>query len=86
LAEHAVNDFERSVFRRHPRLGEIRNEIVSEGAAVARLTGSGAALYGVFPGRAAAESAAEALAVGREDVRFEVVEALASQPEPEPRM
>ncbi len=86
LAEHAVNDFERSVFRRHPRLGEIRDAIAAEGAAVARLTGSGAALYGIFPGRAAAESAGEGLAVGREDVHFKVVEALASQPQPEPRM
>ena len=86
LAENAVNDFEPSVFRRHPELKEIQAAIAEQGAAVARLTGSGAAVYGIFPNRPAAESARASLAGGRKDVHFSVVEALASQPEPEPRM
>jgi 4-diphosphocytidyl-2-C-methyl-D-erythritol kinase len=85
LAEYAVNDFESSIFGRHPELKEIRDAIAGEGAIVARLTGSGAALYGVFPTSGAAESARASLAVGREDVRFTVVAVLRSQPEPEPR-
>jgi 4-diphosphocytidyl-2-C-methyl-D-erythritol kinase len=85
LAENAVNDFEPSIFGRHPELKEIRDAIAGEGAIVARLTGSGAALYGVFPTSGAAESARASLTVGREDVRLMVVAVLRSHPEPEPR-
>ena len=86
LAEHAVNDFEPFVFGRYPELKEIRDAIAEQGASVARLTGSGAAVYGLFPDRPAAESARASLAVGGKHVRFMVVEVLGSQPEPEPRM
>lgn len=86
LREYAVNDFELSIFRRHPELGEIRDAIAKEGASVARLTGSGAAVYGMFQDGVAAESARASLAVGRKGVRFTVVETLASQPEPKGHM
>jgi len=86
LAENAVNDFESSVFRRHPELKEIQAAIAEQGATVARMTGSGAAVYGVFPNPLAAESARASLSDGRKDVHFTVVEVLASQPQPEPRM
>ena len=85
LVEHAANDFEPSVFRRFPELEEVRDAIAEQGASVARMTGSGAAVFGIFQERAAAESARASLAGGRQDVRFTVVEALASQPEPEGR-
>ena len=86
LTKYAVNDFEPSIFGRYPELAEIRDSIARKGASVARLTGSGAAVYGMFHDGAAAKSACASLAVEREGVRFAVVEALASQPEPEGHM
>jgi len=46
------NDFEAPVFRMHPELGRWRRRLVKLGAPAARLSGSGAALFGVFPDRA----------------------------------
>lgn len=48
------NDFEGPVFRRYPRLGEIRAGLLQGGAADAALAGSGSAVFGVFrnPARA----------------------------------
>jgi 4-diphosphocytidyl-2-C-methyl-D-erythritol kinase len=42
------NDFEAPVFRRHPRLGEIRRGLLKQGAARAALAGSGSAVFGLF--------------------------------------
>ena len=42
------NDFEGPVFRRHPRLGRIRDGLLRGGAAEAALAGSGSAVFGVF--------------------------------------
>jgi 4-diphosphocytidyl-2-C-methyl-D-erythritol kinase len=50
-ASEAENDFEAAVFRLHPELEEWRRKLERFGAHVARLTGSGAALFGVFPNR-----------------------------------
>jgi len=52
------NDFERPVFRRHPRLGRIKRELLQRGAAEASLAGSGSAVFGVFPSLAMARRAA----------------------------
>jgi 4-diphosphocytidyl-2-C-methyl-D-erythritol kinase len=52
------NDFERPVFRRHPRLGRIKRELLQRGAAEASLAGSGSAVFGVFPSPAMARRAA----------------------------
>ena len=49
---YAENDFEEAVFRLHPELGKWRQSLEKLGAPGARLSGSGAALYGVFPDRA----------------------------------
>jgi len=46
--EGVSNDFEGPVFRRHPRLGEIREGLLQGGAAEAALAGSGSAVFGVF--------------------------------------
>src|SRR5260370_34012 len=43
------NDFEGPVFRRHPRLGRIKRELLQRGAAEASLAGSGSAVFGGFP-------------------------------------
>jgi 4-diphosphocytidyl-2-C-methyl-D-erythritol kinase len=52
------NDFERAVFRRHPRLGKIKRDLLQRGAAEASLAGSGSAVFGVFPSPALARRAA----------------------------
>ena len=43
-----VNDFESSVFARHPALAEIKGALYEEGALYAAMSGSGSALYGIF--------------------------------------
>ncbi|MGH9676859.1 MAG: 4-(cytidine 5'-diphospho)-2-C-methyl-D-erythritol kinase [Candidatus Acidiferrum sp.] len=52
------NDFERPVFRRHPRLAKIKRALLQRGAAEASLAGSGSAVFGVFPSPAMARRAA----------------------------
>jgi 4-diphosphocytidyl-2-C-methyl-D-erythritol kinase len=52
------NDFEVPVFRRHPRLREIRDGLLKRGAADAALAGSGSAVFGVFRNPAQARRAA----------------------------
>ena len=52
------NDFEEPVFRRHPRLDQIKRELLQRGAAEASLAGSGSAVFGVFPSPAMARRAA----------------------------
>jgi 4-diphosphocytidyl-2-C-methyl-D-erythritol kinase len=52
------NDFEEAVFRRHPRLAEIRRDLLQNGATEALLAGSGSAVFGVFPSPAKARRAA----------------------------
>jgi 4-diphosphocytidyl-2-C-methyl-D-erythritol kinase len=42
------NDFEGPVFRRHPRLEEIRDGLLEHGATEASLAGSGSAVFGMF--------------------------------------
>ncbi len=52
------NDFESPVFRRHPRLGQIKRGLLQEGASEASLAGSGSAVFGIFPSPALARRAA----------------------------
>ena len=82
LAALAENDFEASVFERHPELSKLREAVHEAGALTARLSGSGAALYGLFNDREAAEGASASLSASWADARFVVTETLASQPEP----
>lgn len=42
------NDFEPIVERRHPELREIRDWLLTQGATIARLSGSGSTVFGVF--------------------------------------
>ena len=55
-----ANDFEGPVFRRHPRLEEIRDGLLKRGAADAALAGSGSAVFGIFRNPARARRAARA--------------------------
>jgi 4-diphosphocytidyl-2-C-methyl-D-erythritol kinase len=47
-----VNDFEEVVFTRHPDLGRLKQRLERAGAESVLMTGSGSALFGVFPSRA----------------------------------
>jgi len=48
-ASDAENDFEDAVFKLHPELKRWQRKLERSGAQIARLSGSGAALFGVFP-------------------------------------
>jgi 4-diphosphocytidyl-2-C-methyl-D-erythritol kinase len=52
------NDFEGPVFRRYPRLDQIKRALLQRGASEASLAGSGSAVFGVFPSPAMARRAA----------------------------
>lgn len=43
-----VNDFETTVFKAHPELAELKEQLYSEGALYASMSGSGSALFGIF--------------------------------------
>ncbi|HUF82909.1 MAG TPA: 4-(cytidine 5'-diphospho)-2-C-methyl-D-erythritol kinase [Burkholderiales bacterium] len=43
------NDFEPVVEQRHPRLREMRKALARSGARIARLSGSGSTVFGIFP-------------------------------------
>lgn len=49
--ELLVNDFEPSVFARHPRIGHIKTALYEAGALYASMSGSGSAVYGIFDER-----------------------------------
>ena len=46
-----VNDFEESIFRSHPLLSEIKQELYHQGAAYASMSGSGSTIFGLFCSR-----------------------------------
>ena len=43
-----VNDFEASVFPSHPAIESLKNRFLKEGAVFSSMTGSGAAVFGIF--------------------------------------
>ena len=43
-----INDFEIPVFLKHSEIGRIKEILYSKGAVYASMTGSGAAVYGLF--------------------------------------
>jgi 4-diphosphocytidyl-2-C-methyl-D-erythritol kinase len=47
-----VNDFEKSVFVRHPEIGEIKQKMYERGAVYASMSGSGSSVFGIFEGAA----------------------------------
>jgi 4-diphosphocytidyl-2-C-methyl-D-erythritol kinase len=55
-----ANDLEPVVARRHPVVRRLTRELKREGASRASLSGSGSAVFGLFPSRPAAERAAAA--------------------------
>src|SRR6266403_4610511 len=53
-----LNDFEDAVYQQHPRLAELKRDLLQNGATEALLAGSGSAVIGVFPSPAKARRAA----------------------------
>ena len=47
--ENVVNDFEAYAFAKYPILAEIKQSLYDRGAVYASMTGSGSAIYGIFP-------------------------------------
>ena len=47
--ENIVNDFEASVFPAHPAIAALKDDMYRRGAHYAAMTGSGAAVFGLFP-------------------------------------
>lgn len=45
---NVVNDFEATVFPRHPRIAEVKASLYRLGAAYASMSGSGASVFGIF--------------------------------------
>ena len=58
-----VNDFEAPILARYPAVRKARERLLSEGAGYVALSGSGAAVFGMFEQPAAAQHAARELAV-----------------------
>lgn len=65
IARLVHNDLEASVVARRPQVGALRDRLLAEGALAAALTGSGAAVFGVFADGEAAARARRALAPAR---------------------
>jgi 4-diphosphocytidyl-2-C-methyl-D-erythritol kinase len=62
IAHHSRNDFEDVVFQAMPELAAARALLVQHGALLARLTGSGSTVFGVFRDHARLQRAAAAAA------------------------
>jgi 4-diphosphocytidyl-2-C-methyl-D-erythritol kinase len=57
--EWLTNDFEASIFQKHPLLAEIKESLYSHGAAYASMSGSGSTIFGLFRSRHHCEQAFE---------------------------
>lgn len=55
--DSVINDFERSIFKSHPQISEIKDFIINMGAVYASMSGSGSAVYGLFKRDNLAETA-----------------------------
>ncbi len=82
LAAGAVNDFEPVLFPRHPELAGLRDTLASAGARLARLTGSGSAVFGIF--ESAEQRRAAAAEIARAFPHVRLIESLAAVASPPP--
>lgn len=60
----AENDLEEAVFVRRPELELLRQSLASYGASIARMTGSGSVIFGLFESHASASRAHAAIGAG----------------------
>ena len=77
------NHFEPKIFKQFPKLKKLHKEIMEVGASVARLSGSGGSLFGLFPQEKQTHKARDELAKSWPDVRFLAVQTLGCQPDPD---
>jgi 4-diphosphocytidyl-2-C-methyl-D-erythritol kinase len=49
VSDGAANDFETVVFERHPEIAALKKRLIRAGASTAMMTGSGSAVFGLFP-------------------------------------
>ncbi len=68
-----INDFESTVFLLHPELGALREKLSNLGAHVARMSGSGASIFGLFSSDAVRRSAIAELSNRVPCIPFEFV-------------
>ena len=47
--DRLINDFEVSIFQKHPLLAEIKSSLYKHGAIYASMSGSGSSMFGLFP-------------------------------------
>ena len=57
--KHYVNDFETTVFARHPQLGIIKQRLLDLGAIYASMSGSGSTIFGLFENNAEGRTLAD---------------------------
>jgi 4-diphosphocytidyl-2-C-methyl-D-erythritol kinase len=69
VAYNAVNDFEPVIFARIPELSRIRDDLARHDAIMARMTGSGSVVFGVFDDDDLAKAAADAIRSDFRNVR-----------------
>jgi len=65
VGEVPRNDFEEVVFRQHRSLAAIKRGLLRSGASVAQMTGSGSAIFGLFPDRNSISTALQLLSAHR---------------------
>ena len=57
LRQLLVNDLEKVTFRRYPKLGLLKENLIREGAIAALMSGSGSSIFGIFTSRQSADKA-----------------------------
>lgn len=80
VEQHAFNSFEPVLFARYPMLHELRVRLLDAGAAMAMVSGSGSALFGVFAEETTAAAAQRALS-DLQTVRMFRVRTLMAEPD-----
>ncbi|MBR9990606.1 MAG: 4-(cytidine 5'-diphospho)-2-C-methyl-D-erythritol kinase [Gemmatimonadetes bacterium] len=78
IASVAHNDFEDVIFARHPHLRDVRQSLEDAGATIARMTGSGSVIFGVFEDVAAADAAAQSVSTAHPRIETLVTQTRAS--------
>lgn len=48
IKDSLTNDFEQTVFAKHPEIGELKQRLIAEGAIYASMSGSGSAVFALF--------------------------------------
>ena len=59
------NDFELSIFKNHPEIANLKDELIGEGAIYAAMSGSGSTVFGIFDSEPSLESKYEYVRVVR---------------------